>query len=92
VDAEDFFAGQIWFFARNSSAELLLVRRQRNFHFVRRDFFLRADEGSTSKLFDGMARIILRQRAGDKPTIKPVETVVFMADPHRRAGEKAAMR
>ena len=63
-------------------------RGQEKFHRVRRQFFLRADQRQHVEIvFNGVPRVILRQRAGDQPAVEPGETFVFVADARVRAGQ-----
>jgi hypothetical protein len=48
-------------------------------------FFAPMQRQHVEIIFNGMPRVILRQRAGDQPAVEPGETLVFVADAHLRA-------
>ena len=87
MDAENFLSGQ-FVPGQKFIRPFFLVRRQENFHFVRRQFYFRADQRQHVEIiFNRVPRVILRQGLVHKPAVEPAKVFVFVADAHRRADD-----
>ncbi len=87
MNAENFLSGQL-VFGEEFIRPFLLIRRQKNFDRVRRQFHFSAKQRQHVKIvFDRMTRVILQQNLVDEFAVEPAEAFVFVADADGRAGD-----